>query len=992
MDFIIFLPRRAENRIVAQALVARRAGIDPVVIVGSLNTFMTPDRLREIEQLYHSAREASVDDRVALLDRADPQLRREVESLLAREDDRMILDGSAQLSDDPTLLHRGTLLGPYQVESKLGEGGMGEVFRAVDTRLGRPVAIKLAHQEFNARFEREARAISSLNHPHICTLYDVGPNYLVMELLEGDTLAARLKNGPLPLEQALVCARQIAGALAEAHERGIVHRDLKPGNIMLTKSGVKVLDFGLATLEGSETLTGSHMVMGTPAYMAPEQREGKPADARTDLYSFGCVLNEMLTGTRATPQRKRIPSRSLEMVVSRCLETDPAQRWQTAAELARALGAVPRAERNRVRMGAAAAIAVAIVIAVVAAGFFYFRATPKLTDKDTIVLADFTNTTGDPVFDDTLRQGLAVQLEQSPFLSLVSAERIQKALPLMGQRADARLTPQLAREVCQRTGGAAVLSGSIAAIGNQFVLGLRAANCGTGDVLDEEQEQASGKEGVLNALSRIASKFRRRAGEALATINKHSTPLAEATTPSLEALKAYSTATRVNLTSGTPAALPLYQRAVEIDPKFAIANAYLGLMYSNLGESVRSLESTTRAYQLRDRASDLERFFIDFTYHRQVTGNLEKALQALELWAQTYPRDFIAHGLIGGFSTAGTGRYEKMIEESKISIGLDPDPVYAWSSLAGGYFCLDRFAEARNTLDQAAARKVDMPQFLIFRYKLAFIKSDKAEMDRQAALAKGKRGAEDSMSHSEALVLAQAGRLQEARGMSRRAVDLAQQSGRREAAATYESGAAVWEAFYGNVAEARRSAMAALDLSKGRDVEYAVAFALALAGDTARSQTLAGDLDKRFPEDTSVQYNYLPALRGLFALKQGEPRKAIELLQSAAPYELSEPGITFFVGEFGALYPAYVRGEAYLAAHQNTEAAAEFQKFLDHPGIVFADPAGAMARLQRGRAFALAGDKTKAITAYQDFLALWKDADPGIPILAQAKAEYAELR
>jgi tetratricopeptide (TPR) repeat protein len=961
--------------------------------VGPLNPVVTPERFGQIEELYHSVREASVDERAALLERADPELRREVESLLARESDRLILDSAALLGEDPTFLRAGTRLGPYQFEDKLGEGGMGAVFRAVDTRLGRRVAIKLVHQEFSARFEREARAISSLNHPNICTLHDVGPGYLVMELVEGETIAARLKNGPVPTEQALLYARQIAGALTEAHEHGIVHRDLKPGNIMLTKSGVKVLDFGLATLEGTETLTGNHMVLGTPAYMAPEQREGKPADARTDIYSFGCVFYEMLTGTRATPERKRIPSRSLEKIVSRCLATDPARRWQTAAELQRALEAAPSVDGRRIRIGAAAAILVALL----AAGYFYFRhapklTDPKLTDKDTIVLADFTNTTGDPVFDDTLRQGLEVQLEQSPFLSLVSGERIQKALSLMGQPANARLTPQLAREVCQRTGAAAVVGGSIAAIGNQFVLGLRATNCSTGDEIAEEQEQSSGKEGVLNALSRIAGRFRKRAGESLATIDKHSTPLEEATTPSLEALKAYSMATKANLTSTSVAALPLYQRAVSIDPKFAVAHAYLGLSYSNLGESVLSAESTARAYQLRDRASDLERFFIDFTYHRQVTGNLEKALQALELWAQTYPRDFTVHGLIAGFSTAGTGRYEKAIEESKASIALDPDPVYGWTSLARSYFSLDRFAESQDTLERAAARKLEAPLILTLRYKLAFIKGDRAEMDRQADLAKGKRVVEESMSHSEAFVQARVGRLQAARKLSRRAVDLAKQSGRREAAATYESGAAVWEAFYGNVAESRRRATAALELSKGRDVEYAVAFALALDGDSARSESLAADLDKRFPEDTSVQYNYLPALRGLFATKHGEPRKAIELLQSAAPYEVAEPGITFFIGFFGALYPAWARGEAYLAANQRTEAAAEFQKFLDHRGIVFADPAGAMARLQRGRAFAISGDNVRAKAAYEDFLTLWKDADPDIPILAEAKAEYAKLR
>ena len=411
---------------------------------------MTPDRLQQIEELYHSAREASSDERAALLAQADPELRREVESLLARQNDRVILDRSVQFPGDPTMtvLNPGARLGPYQVESKLGEGGMGEVFRAIDTRLGRPVAIKFAHERFSARFEREARAISSLNHPNICTLYDIGPNYLVMELLEGDTIAARLKNGPLPVDQALRYASQIAAALAEAHEHGIVHRDLKPGNIMLVKSGVKVLDFGLATWEGDDTLTGSRMVMGTPAYMAPEQREGKPADVRTDLYSFGCVFYEMLTGARATSDRKPVASKTLEKIVSRCLETDPARRWQSAAELVRALEAPTAPKRTESWMVLSAA---AILVVLIIVGYFFFRPAPKLTDKDIIVLADFVNNTGDPVFDGTLRQGLAIQLEQSPFLKIMDDEQVQSVLRLMSLPPGARITnPSRARNLRAR--------------------------------------------------------------------------------------------------------------------------------------------------------------------------------------------------------------------------------------------------------------------------------------------------------------------------------------------------------------------------------------------------------------------------------------------------------------------------------------------------------------------------------------------------------------
>jgi tetratricopeptide (TPR) repeat protein len=596
------------------------------------------------------------------------------------------------------------------------------------------------------------------------------------------------------------------------------------------------------------------------------------------------------------------------------------------------------------------------------------------------------------MFDGTLRQGLAVQLKQSPFLSLVSEERIQQMLPLMGRPAGARLTPELAREICERTASAAVLDGSIASLGSQYVLGLRAKNCRTGDILDEEQVQAAKKEDVLNALSQIASKFRTRVGESLTTIEKHDTPLPEATTPSLEALKAYSTAhQRVSFSTGAVAALPVLKRAIEIDPKFTMAHALLGLTYSAIGESVLSAESTSKAYELRDRASDRERFFITANYDREVTRNLERAKQTCELWAQTYPRDPDAPALLSGFISQGAGNYENSIEEARKAIKLDPGHSFAYVNLAYSYFYLDRLEKAEDTIQRASERKLEIPEFLVLRYYIAFLKGDRAGMEREVALSRGKSGAEDWIAHSEALVLARSGQLQLARSMSRHAVDLAQKAGNRERAATYEAGTAVWNAFFGNTAEARQSAMEALELSKGQDVKYAAAFALGLSGDASRSQALANDLERRFPEDTSVRFSYLPALRGVFALNHSKPSNAIEALQIAVPYELAIPGIAFF-GFFGSLYPVYVRGEAFLAARKGTKAAAEFQKLLDHRGIVVSDPVGALARLQLGRAFALSGDKAKAKTAYQDFFTLWKDADPDIPILKQAKAEYARLQ
>jgi len=694
-------------------------------------------------------------------------------------------------------------------------------------------------------------------------------------------------------------------------------------------------------------------------------------------------------------------------IIAKATQVDRNLRYQSAAEM--------RADLERIRTETAApspketvktpnaiatakprrwkwpVSAAAAALALSAIGYYYFHRAPKLTEKDTIVLADFANTTGDPVFDGTLRQGLAVQLEQSPFLSLISEAGIQKTLRLMGQPPEAKLTPEVAREVCERTASAAVLEGSIASLGSQYVLGLRARDCRTGSVVDDEQVQTARKEDVLNSLTQIASKFRTRAGESLVTVAKHDTPLAEATTPSLEALKAYSTGCRVNFSNGSAAAVPFLKRAIEIDPQFAMAYAYLGRMYGDIGESVLSAESTTRAYQLRDRTSERERFFIIVTYHRQVTGNLPKAREALESWAQTYPRDVGAHSLLSGFTSQGTANYERAIEEANKTIALDPDQPFAYANWAYGDFYLDRLDEAEKSIQRATERKLELPDLLLLRFHIAFLRGDRPAMEREMALSRAEPGAEDWVTHSEALVLARSGQLQKARTMSQRAVDLAEQAGQQERAATYITGKAVWEAFYGNAPESRRDAMAALEISKGRDVAYSAAFALALSGDFSRSQALADDLEKRFPEDTSVRFNYLPALRGVFALRHGEPQKALELLQSNGPYEFAVPGIAFFAF-FGSLYPTYVRGEAYLALHQGAAAATEFQKILDHRGLVLADPVGALAHLQIGRAYAMQGDTAKAKAAYQDFLTLWKDADPDIPVFKQAKAEYAKLQ
>jgi tetratricopeptide (TPR) repeat protein len=563
----------------------------------------------------------------------------------------------------------------------------------------------------------------------------------------------------------------------------------------------------------------------------------------------------------------------------------------------------------------------------------------------------------------------------------------------MGQPSTAPLTDDVAREICVRTGSTAVVGGSIASLGTQYILGLRAQNCATGDLLDEEQLQAARKEDVVNVLSQLAMQFRARVGESPATVRQHSTPLEESSTASLDALKAYSAAHRA---IGAPTAIPLLKRAIEIDPGFAIAHSQLGLLYSTRGETVLSEESTRKAYDLRDHATDRDRFFIMAIYDRNVTGNLEKQGETLRLWAQTYPRDPVAPGLTAGFFAAGTGQYELMIEEARKAIAIAFDAgqaTPAYYSVAGGYISLGRPAEAEQPLRQAMTRG-DQADALTGAFHIAFLKGDPLDMQRQITLAKGKPDREDRLSNLQALTLARSGRLEAARESARHAIELASAAGYLERAGAYETAMAVWEAWYGNTAAAKRSATHVLDVTRGRHVTYAGALALAIAGDTARAQTIADGLESRFPEDTSVRFSYLPTLRALAALRSNDPSRAIELLRPAATYEFAQPGISFYGAggvAFGAMYPTYVRGMSYVALGKADEAATEFQKILEHPGVVLEDPMGALARLQLARAWTIAGDVGKAKRAYEELLRLWKDADAKIPLVSEARAEYARL-